>query len=302
MATTPEWQKPPTYHCAYNPVLFIAELNTQDIETVVLYIYDQNYNKLFQTLSAETYEGYARFDVSSVVRMAFNRQLSGAASPGLDRALYFRYRVQDASGANLGSFIALNAVAQVGESPDMGTWLNAPLTLFQRLYRYDGYELLVTTLTSTGVRRAAITGNTAAGSLPVVDVCTPENPFYVRWINMQGGVDYYMFSRRQDFEQSVKQVSTYELVVDDISSARTNSRPYALTAENRVTVGADSIPAADYAVLRMLPFSPSIEWYNETLGKWIALTPAKFTGKLRTKDATHSLEVQFDLPRLNTQF
>lgn len=296
MASTPSWQTPATYHTAFNPAAFIAELNSQDIETVTLRIYDAGLNRLFQTLKAETFEGIARFDVSSVVRTAFNRQLGIAF---YDRALSFRYRAVGPNDVNLGTFIALNAAAQVGESSDMSAWLNKALTRFDSLRKYTGYDLTVAVLTSNGTTHTTYTG-TAIGGKAVVAACTPDQPFYVRWINMQGGVDYWMFSRRQEFEESVKQVSSYEVVVDSV--ARTNSRAYSVTTENRVTVGADDIPPEDYNVLKRLPFSPSIEWYNESLAKWIALSPAKFTGKMRTRDKRHSIEATFDLPRLILQY
>lgn len=300
MATTPTWRTPPSYHTAYNPAIFEAKLNDQDIETVTLKIYDAKTGALFQSMKAETYRGSARFDVSSVVRTAFAR-LSSGGEPTYDRALSFSYRAEGPGSVNLGTFTAVNAVAQVGESPDLSSWLNKALTRFERLYHYDGYELTVSSLRSGAVARDSAGPGTVSGKA-VVSACTPAQPFYVRWINQQGGVDYWMFSRRQEFEQSVKSVSSFEEIVDDVENAATNSRAYGISAENRVTVGADNVPKADYDVLRKLPFAPTIEWYNEDLGKWIALLPSKFTGKMRTSDRSHSIEIQFDLPRLNLQY
>lgn len=300
MATTPSWQTPPAIHCAYNPALFIATFNSQDIETVTLKIYSLFDNALLHTLKAESYEGQARFDVSSVIQSVFTRAIGSTI--GYDRALSLRYQAKDADNNVIGSFLALNAVAQVGEPSDMSSWNGRALTRFPRLFYYSGYELSVAICGSSGTTRSAYGGSGSIAGFTPVASCIPESPFYVRWINQFGGVDYFMFSRRQEYEQTVKQVSSYEVVVDNILSARANSRAYALTVENRVTVGADGVPADIYKALRLLPFSPVIEWWNEELSKWIALSPSKFTGKMRTSDSTHSIEATFDLPRLNLQY
>lgn len=300
MATTPSWQTPPAIHCAHNPALFIANLNNHDIETVTLKIQNLFDGGPVQTLKAESYEGVARFDVSSILRAAFSRAIGSTS--GYDRSLSVRYQALDENNNAIGSFLGLNAVAQVGEPSDMTAWAGRALTRFPRLFYYAGYELSVAICSSSGTTRSAYGGSGSIGGFTPVASCVPESPFYVRWINQVGGVDYYMFSRRQEYEQTVKQVSSYEVVVDNIATARANSRAYALNVENRVTVGADGIPGDIYKALRLLPFSPVIEWWNEELSKWIALTPSKFTGKRRSSDSTHAIEVSFDLPRLNLQY
>lgn len=299
MATVSSWQKPTACHCAFNPILFIASLSGSGVETVTLKIYDSAGTTLLHTLTAESFGGTARFDISSIIRAHLASQLSNTLSA--DPALSFQYTVKG-ENTSLGSFSALNAVAQVQESPDRSAWNNAALTRFQGLKHYAGYELTVGKLESGVVNRYAYSSGATFQSLPVESCCIPEQPFYVRWINQQGGVDYWMFSRRQEFEQTVKSVSSHELLVDNIATARANSRAYAMTTENRVTVGTEGVSAADYAALRLLPFSPSIEWYDESRSGWIALSPAKFSGKFQTQRRLHDIEITFDLPRLNTQF
>ena len=271
---------------------------TNDVSTVTLTLVVKGERI---TLTAETFLGKADMDVSAIVRTYFAPHIFNIEGGGLadDPALAVTYSAE-AQGLTFGSFGAINAVAQVGERAD---YTDAPnhLSLAKIYHKYDGYPLDYSVLGGISVVRAGIVGAMVTPIIAVED-CTPPSPFYVRWVNALGGVDYWMFSKRQEFTPSVSSTSTYAQYKADPATAITNRRAYALATKNSVTVGAEGVQAIHWDMLEGLPFSPLIEWYNEKLGKWIGITVAKYEGKIVTDTNTHTIEITFDLPTINTQF
>lgn len=255
-------------------------------------------------LVADTYKGVADIDVGAVVRTTFGDTLVNIPADGIasgEGALGKAYTV-NADNAQFSGFMGINAVAQIGESADM-TAVTTPLTLMGKLYKYPNYELSTSVISGSEVLRLGIGNNGVAQTGQSVEVrCVPPAPFYVRWVNTLGGVDYWMFAKSQQFAPSVGGTTLAERYVADPATATSNRQPYAITTTNAVTVGAEGIPTEAWEALRRLPFSPLIEWWNEKTGKWVRVTVAKYDGKYLTDHTTHSLEVEFNLPAINTQF
>ena len=291
------------------------------------------------TLSAESYGGVIKFDVSKVLQSWLGGSLSefpeGVALMK-DEALYCDYRTADIGGETL-RFLALNAVAQIGESADRSNDGGSVLTRFEALRQYPGYQfdyaLLATSEdveTATGTAKAGAVWRvlvSGAGHLlqdtdgknilneesrnitlavkfnkRIFYMCIPEKPFYVRWLNMLGGVDYFMFSRQQKISPSVKSSSTYSPFVENPETAGSNIRPYTLTTENTVTVGAEGLSSSDFLAISEMPFSPLIEWWSERMSRWVRLSVSKFDGSHWSRPETKSVEITFTLPDINTQF
>lgn len=273
--------------------------DTEAIAPISLSFVD-GYNYI-TTLSAEPYRGQAQINVSAVVRSMFTKELTAYVEGiAAEQAQGVTYTIS-ADGTDLGTYLGINGVAQVGESADM-TDVTTPLTLFGSLYRYAGYELTASVISGTDVLRIGLNSGDAGMPIAIEDRCTPPAPFYVRWINTLGGVDYWMFSKSQEYAPQVSSSALYEQYNADPAAARTNRRAYALTTKNNITVGANGVPASAWEALQWLPFSPLIERYNEKLGKWIGLTVAKYEGAVMTEHSTHDIEITFDLPAINTQF
>lgn len=309
-----------------------------EVESSELKIYKTDGS--YQKLTAESFKGITKFDASAVVRTWFASELADFPA-GVDvmseKALSVRYIVRQINGSTAYTFLAVNGVAQVGENPDRSADVSRILTKFSKLDLYDGYELdysivsgntilhsargVLQTLATSRIRvdNAAVQlcdelGNVIQDEqgndieiLPALDIpvfvhCMPDNPFYVRWINQLGGVDYFMFARQQKHQPQVKSVSVYSPFVENPLNARTNRKAYAMDTENAVTVGAELLNDADFNALRWLAFARKIEHYDETLGKWISLSVSKFDGSFNTKADTHTVEVTFSLPKINTQF
>lgn len=357
------WDLPPQFCTAYNPIiykrtryLFVASgyvapagvetitngsktlYRATEADTAIFSITNNRTGEVF-TLSAESNNGEVAFDVSAIVKAWMGEQLQDMTTPIVDEhSLYVRYTVKDLNGSGWSrTNVAVNGVAQIGESNDLAEYVGYALTHARRISLYDGYALDYSVLsagsavsTSQGnttpysVCRVKVDGShlqlltesgvpilTDAGeniyilpafNVPVVVRCVPAYPFYVRWINDLGGVDYWMFGGRQVFEASVKSTSAYERYTPNVGEARSNRQAYGINTDNTVVVGAQGLPTNDYNVLKGLPFSPYIEWYNEDLGKWIAVTVAKHDGERITRNNTHDIEITFALPAINTQF
>ena len=111
-----------------------------DVETATLRI---THGTESVTLSAESYGGIIKFDVSQVLRSWFCDFISPfpeGVSLMKDEALYCDYRTTDIGGETL-QFLAVNAVAQIGETADRSDDGGKVLTRLPALKWYDGYPL-----------------------------------------------------------------------------------------------------------------------------------------------------------------
>jgi len=308
-------------------------------DTAYLDIYKDD-GTLGVKLCAESIGGVTIYDASAVVRNWFAKHLSDDnADIVSDGALFVRFVVKGLGGVNSSyQFLAVNAVAQIGDDSSLVALDSKALTKMPEITLYEGYPLDYSVLSGTlpfttplgntsamSVCRIKI-GDTAFSTLAdsgnnditvsestliylakkmgvrVVSKNIPPQPFYVRWINQLGGVDYYMFSTQQKVQATVKSSNAHSAYAPDTKSARTNTKVYSITTENKVTVGADNVANDVFSVLSRLPFSPMIEWYNEELSKWIALGISKFDGQENTRSNTNNIEITFNLPNINTQF
>lgn len=310
-----------------------------EIETATLVIYPATGGSV--SLSAETFNGKAIFNASEVVKSKFRDSLSdfNGATILSDNALFTKYRVNGIAGTGtVLQFMGVNAVSQVGEESDRTLDGGKVLTRFKMLRWYKGYPLDYSVL-SAGTGSNTVNGQAPAFSITrvlvsaenesilldtdavpvlndndleidlmdamdirVIRECTPAQPFYIRWINDLGGVEYHMFARQQKRQPSVKSVSTFAPYVGDTLTARTNLKAYAMATENSITVGCTILTEREHDALVRMPMSPLIEWYNQDTGRWIRLNVSKFDGSFYTKTESKAFEVTFTLPTINTQY
>lgn len=313
------------YYVDSDSSLLYRDVNTIDTTTLNIYRAD---GSVGYTMTAESIAGVTEFNVGSVVCRWLSPQLAAVPAGGsvIDPRLSVAYTIKGLGGAAWSQdYVAINGVAQVGETSSRNA--DEIITSFDSLTLYDGYPLDysrtdanalvervdVDYLTLPLLTEDSVPILTEAGlpiyvlELPSYDVqvrtkCIPPSPFYVRWINDRGGVDYYMFARRQGRVQGVESSTMHEVYVPNTATATTNRRTTAIKHKNTVTVGVENISATDYKALQQLPFSPTVEWYNETLGKWIELSVAKFGGEYELGELSSDFEVEFNLPQIYTRF
>lgn len=138
--------------------------------------------------------------------------------------------------------------------------------------------------------------------MPIEEFPMPENPFYIRWINRQGGYDYWMFSYRQYLTRSISNQQTFNQYVENQETADSFEELYDLSANESVRVGTEGLNANDYDCVSKLIYSPRIEHYNPETMKWTRIFVEKGDNELDTRSILNQLEFTFKLPAVQLQF
>jgi len=138
--------------------------------------------------------------------------------------------------------------------------------------------------------------------LPIDNPDIPDNPFYVRWKNRQGGFDYWMFSHRQFFNLSVSNQETFDPVITDQQTASGFTELLSIEGSEKVKVGAQGLTANECDCISKLIYSPKIEWFNEVTQSWQNIRIDKGENEIDTHNALNELEFTFILPTPQLQF
>lgn len=138
--------------------------------------------------------------------------------------------------------------------------------------------------------------------LPIDNPCTPENPFYVKWKNQQGGFDYWMFGYRQFKTRSVSNIQTFNPVVTDTEFLSGITQTISAEGIESVKVGATSLTANEYECISRLIYSPDIQWWNEASQNWVSLIIDKGENEDDTNETLKELVFTFLLPTPQLQF
>ena len=259
----------------------------------------------------------------------------------IDKNLFIEYTVRNADMDVIYQATAIFSVAQIQESSNYSDKRARFLTAFDRIKKYNGYpvELVVlafregnTYIRYGGEDFTQVDANVFVLPLPLsessfsVTVCNyefesvpiqedykqfimpienpimPENPFYIRWINRQGGYDYWMFSYRQYLTRSISNQQTFNPYVENQETADSFEELYDLSANESVRVGTEGLNANDYDCVSKLIYSPKIEHYNPETMKWSRIFVEKGDNELDTRSILNQLEFTFKLPTVQLQF
>lgn len=143
-----------------------------------------------------------------------------------------------------------------------------------------------------------INGQTSE-NIPVPQGCVPDRPFYVRWVNQQGGYNYWMFRRQTDAETT----NEYENIIVKRSSIADEQRTIFANAAHTVATSADLLTEDEFNILKGIAYSPRIQWYNEIMDQWVTITVADdVTTSNRMWSGVYSVSYTFNLPQILTQF
>lgn len=289
------------------------------------------------TLKGESINGLVSFDVSPVLRAWLNTDLAeinildGVEADG---ALYVGYTIKGIAGAGSSTdYMAVNAVAQIGESSDWSDKIGKVLTSKPRITFYDGYPLdysIMTGAESIETPNGSTTPNTITrcaivalltdesnipilteageyiylipeANIEVLESCVPQSPFYIRWTNNLGGVDYWMFSKYQNRTIGADSIENVSIYVPNTATANTNRRTLGLATDNTITIGAGNLSDREFDALRKMPFSRIIEWWNEKTQHWIRLSVEDFSLDYPHASGSYAIEITLALPTINTQ-
>ena len=90
------------------------------------------------------------------------------------------------------------------------------------------------------------------------------NPFYIRFYNQFGGVDYFMFEKSQASEYKTEQSTLIEKPVTDLEYNTGNLKKTSVDLSNSVRVGKSNVDASTFLSIQkhLLP-ALKIQKYNE---------------------------------------
>jgi hypothetical protein len=133
-------------------------------------------------------------------------------------------------------------------------------------------------------------------SIKIDSPCIPDSPFYVRWLSISGGYDYYMFQYRQTLENKIDDSDIFYPCISDIETAKGAVRQLFVKGQEKITAGASMLDSQEYGMLSKLIYSPYIEWYNKDIEKWLTVTVDDSNIEKDTRTGTGSIEITFNLP------
>ena len=324
---------------AFNPILFEfkADANEQFIDYQIrpLSVAVPFYNgKVF------FYNGKATINVTPFLQKLFIDQLDGSITNNntvrLSKLFSIECNILVNAAEYQKDFTVINAVTQIGKSLDYTQNIGF-LTEFRELKKYVGFPLdvsilshksatiiiivpasngniyintyyifnrilTVTVFDDTISVNFSIAGEQTGGTKSVNHVCTPDNPFYVRWLSQRSGWEYFMFSFRQTRKYEISDTSIFKPLILDTSTARGTAKVISTTAAESIIAGAEGLTTADFEVLRKIIYSPMIQFYNEASQTWNDIYIDKAQLEKNNRLSAKDFEVEFILPEPLLQF
>lgn len=136
------------------------------------------------------------------------------------------------------------------------------------------------------------------------DTCTPDNPLYLKWINVLGGWSYRMFSHSQEYKHKRAKVNTYLpwLVREDPISSEViqrnlyKERVYGAEINSTVTVGTGFNGVLEKRELLGMLYSPVVYMWLVESHSWIEVTLDKQTLSENTGTYVGQVEYTLTLP------
>lgn len=133
-----------------------------------------------------------------------------------------------------------------------------------------------------------------AWNIIFVDTEEPCNPFYIRWINQNGGWDTYMFEQHKKYTQKVDRGDQYVLANSRDPYASQTRGELAPEFKNIVQAGAEQLDENDFNLLKGIALSPLVQRYNRSIVAWqrVLVNDTDLTWDTKTPRNTVSYEFQ----------
>lgn len=133
-----------------------------------------------------------------------------------------------------------------------------------------------------------------AWNIIFVDTEVPCNPFYIRWINLKGGWDTYMFEQHKKYTQEVDRGDQYVLANSGDPRASQMRGELAPEFKNIVQAGAEQLDENDFNLLKGIALSPLVQRYNYSVKAWqrVLVNDTDLTWDTKTPRNTVSYEFQ----------
>ena len=104
-----------------------------------------------------------------------------------------------------------------------------------------------------------------------------ENPVYLSWRNLNGGMNYYLFTRRQVKNIITGNENTIDKYITDFENEESTSEVLSLNADDKWILGVENVDLNDAMLIATLLYSPRVQWLSnpdtwESEGcKWITV-------------------------------
>ncbi|MCD7972126.1 MAG: hypothetical protein LUG18_05580 [Candidatus Azobacteroides sp.] len=130
---------PSVLHTTYNPVLLELQDSSGTEQTIEVIVAGNTYS-----MTREYFNGSVTFNISEILKQFFREERKNIYLDKVHRNTLLSYSYEIHFSNQIIYPGAVNAVAQLGESSDlMEIRAGSMLTGFERIYKYPGYELIV---------------------------------------------------------------------------------------------------------------------------------------------------------------
>lgn len=142
--------------------------------------------------------------------------------------------------------------------------------------------------------------------------CIPKNPFMLKWLNPDGGFDYWLFGIRQEFTREVTNEQEFEPVIHYLDTAYKPGgvqRTLQRTAYEAVKIGYEGLTVNDVQGIQWVLSSPLVYWVqtpelapsdNNYKVSIVAVKPGSFFIQDNTQ-VLQKLEMEIVKPKLFIQ-
>ena len=119
-------------------------------------------------------------------------------------------------------------------------------------------------------------------------ILTPCRPvLYLRWVNLIGGRDYYLFEHNADDGLNVGEGDVLTKPLTNLVQSRGIERNIQMTGQNAITVTAENIDTDTLEGLRHLALSHSVqEWRNNI---WVDVRITGSSTSFNKRNSLHSI-------------
>lgn len=141
-----------------------------------------------------------------------------------------------------------------------------------------------------------------------IDQECKDNPIYLRWVNLPGAREYWLFSHHQEFPLEIDNINLIERNISDIETAEAIQDVISKEGKESIIIGEDNLQVSNVDGMKGLLLSPLVQmltnpalWESEG-PKWKTVIVKRNTWNLYRNDGgTYSLELELGLPKLNIQ-
>lgn len=183
----------------------------------------------------------------------------------------------------------------VFEKAEISPRINIPFVLEFDEELADGADYVI-------VRNRNLPLNSDKWHIRYVDTEVPCNPFYIRWINLKGGWDTYMFEQHKKYTQEVDRGDQYVLANARDPRASQTRGELAPELKNIVQAGAEQLDENDFNLLKGIALSPLVQVYNYEIGQWQRILVDDTDLTWDTKAPRNTVSYEFQLIDEQTQW